>query len=154
MCSAILAFQPSGSLWFYTLYLMAGLSDMLDGFIARKTGTETEKGAKLDSIADLVFLAVCLFKLLPVMIIPMWIWIWVGAIAAVRIGNLIVGTIRRKRLIMLHIWENKLTGCLLFLLPFILLFMDLTVPAILVCAAASVAAVREGCCIWRERSHY
>lgn len=154
MCSAALIFQGPGSIWFYILYLTAGLSDMLDGFIARKTKTETETGAKLDSIADLFFLVICLFKLIPVMEVPKWIWIWAGVIAVARIGNLVLGVIRGKRLVMLHIWENKLTGCMLFLLPLIMPFLDLNVPAILVCTAASAATVRESCCIWRERGYY
>ncbi len=40
---------------------------MIDGTVARKTGTESEFGSKLDSTADLMFVTVCLLKLLPVL---------------------------------------------------------------------------------------
>ena len=38
---------------------------MIDGAVARKTGTDSEFGAKLDTIADIVFTAVCMIKILP-----------------------------------------------------------------------------------------
>ena len=38
---------------FFALYAFAGVTDMVDGTVARRTGTESEFGAKLDSIADL-----------------------------------------------------------------------------------------------------
>ena len=39
---------------FWVLYLIAGLTDMLDGFLARRWGVESKFGARLDSLADLV----------------------------------------------------------------------------------------------------
>ena len=47
LCSAALLFCPAFSLSFYILYLAAGLSDMIDGSVARNTGTASEFGAKL-----------------------------------------------------------------------------------------------------------
>ena len=65
LCSAALLLCPVFSLSFFFLYLAAGLTDMIDGLVARKTGTVTEFGAKLDTAADFVLVAVCLWKLLP-----------------------------------------------------------------------------------------
>lgn len=152
LCSLALLFPKPWSPAFIVLYLAGGLSDMLDGYVARKTGTESDTGAKLDSLADLLFLTVCLIKLLPVMKIPAWLWIWMGIIAAVRIGNLFIGYLREKRLLMLHIRENRITGCLLFLLPLALPFTGLTIPAVIVCTAASAATAREGWCIIKKRA--
>ena len=61
----VLLFCPVFSPAFYALY-----SDMLDGFVARKTDTVSTLGARLDTIADFVFVVVCLIKLLPVLHIP------------------------------------------------------------------------------------
>ena len=58
---------------FYALYTVAGFSDMIDGAVARKTDTVSELGSKLDTIADIVFVAVCLVKLLPVLDVPVWL---------------------------------------------------------------------------------
>ena len=51
---------------FYSFYIVAGVSDMIDGIVARNTGTASEFGSKLDTVADIVFVAVCLIKMLPV----------------------------------------------------------------------------------------
>ena len=53
-----LLFSPVFSPIFYGLYLVAGLSDMADGIIARKTNSVSEFGSRFDSIADFVFAAV------------------------------------------------------------------------------------------------
>ena len=39
---------------FYVLYLIAGVSDMIDGTIARRTNTVSEFGARFDTAADLM----------------------------------------------------------------------------------------------------
>ena len=75
--SIVLLFCPVFSPVFYVFYIAAGLSDMLDGFMARKTDTASELGARLDTIADFVFVAVCLIKLLPVLSIPAWLYGWI-----------------------------------------------------------------------------
>ena len=79
--SIVLLFCPVFSPAFYVFYIMAGLSDMLDGFVARKTNTVSRFGAKLDTIADYMFVAICLIKLLPVLSIPAWLYGWIGIIA-------------------------------------------------------------------------
>ena len=46
------------SLEFYITYLLCGLSDMIDGTIARKTNSASEFGSKLDTVADIIFVIV------------------------------------------------------------------------------------------------
>ena len=87
----VLLFCPVFSPGFYVLYIAAGLSDVLDGFAARKTNTASEFGARLDTAADLVFVLVCLVKLLPVLRIPPWLYVWIGIIALIKIVNIISG---------------------------------------------------------------
>ena len=45
-------------------YLIAGLTDMLDGILARRWGVESKFGARLDSLADFVFVLAVGYKLL------------------------------------------------------------------------------------------
>ena len=142
--SLLLLFFPALSPGFYGLYLAAGLSDMLDGFVARRTNSASPLGAKLDSMADIVFLAVCLIKLLPVLALPVWLWVWVGLIALLRLVNVVSGFVRRKKLVLLHTRANKLTGALLFLLPLSLGFLNIAYTAVPLCALASFAAIQEG----------
>jgi CDP-diacylglycerol--glycerol-3-phosphate 3-phosphatidyltransferase len=144
LISIALLFFPVFSPVFYALYLIAGITDMIDGMVARKTRTISEFGARLDSIADIVFVAVCLAKLVPVISIPVWLYIWIGIIALIRIINIVSGFVIQKRLVMLHTVMNKVTGLLLFLLPLTLYFVEIKYTAIPVCAVATFAAIQEG----------
>ena len=46
---------------------------MADGIIARKTKSVSEFGARLDTVADSVFVAACFVKILPLMQFPTWL---------------------------------------------------------------------------------
>ena len=144
VCSIVLLFCPVFSPAFYTLYVTAGLSDMLDGAVARKTGTVSEFGSKFDTAADFVLVAVCLIKLIPVIHVPTWLIIWIVVIAAIKAINLISGYVIRKELVVLHTVMNKVTGILLFVLPLTLTFIDLKYSGAFVSAAATFAAIQEG----------
>ena len=123
--SILLLFFPVFSLVFYIIYLFCGFSDMIDGTIARKTNSTSEFGAKMDTVADLVFVAVSLIKILPTIHISGWLWIWVSAIAIIKLGNIIWGYVSKKQFIALHTIMNKVTGLLLFLLPLTIPFLEL-----------------------------
>ncbi len=142
--SVALLFCPALSPVFFVLYIAAGISDMIDGAVARKTGTVSAFGARLDTVADIVLVAVCLFKLLPVLDVPVWLCIWIAVIAVIKAANIAVGYLRQKRLISVHSVLNKLTGGLLFAFPLTLAFIDVRYGAAVVCAVATVAAVHEG----------
>ena len=142
--SIVLLFCPVFSPAFYVFYIMAGLSDMLDGFVARKTNTVSRFGAKLDTIADYMFVAICLIKLLPVLSIPSWLYGWIGIIALIKVVNIISGFAVQKKFVAVHSVMNKATGALLFLLPLTIPFLSLKYSAIVVCALATFAAIQEG----------
>ena len=144
VCSIALLFFPVFSPAFYALYLTAGLSDMVDGWIARKTHTASELGAKLDTIADIVFFIVCLVKLLTVLNIPVWIYVWIGIIALIKIINIISGFVVQKRFVSVHSIMNKTTGLLLFIFPLTISFIDLKYTSAVVCIFATFAAIQEG----------
>ena len=142
--SAALLFCPPLSPAFYALYLAAGFSDMLDGAVARKTGTVSELGSRLDTIADIVFTAVCLIRLLPVLEVPAWLYTWIAVIAVIKLLNIAAGYLKQKRFPAVHSGINKVTGGLLFLFPLTLTWIDLRYSAAAVCAVAAIAAVHEG----------
>ena len=143
-CSIALLFCQPLSPSFIVLYLAAGLTDMIDGAVARRTNTASEFGAKLDTAADFVLVAVCLWKLLPMLSVPLWLWLWIGGIALIKAVTLLSGYIFQKRFVAMHTVMNKVTGMLLFVLPLSLPIVDLTYSAPIVCAAATFAAVQEG----------
>ena len=117
---------------------------MIDGTVARKTGTASEFGSRLDTIADVVFVAVCLIKLIPVLNIPSWLFIWITIVALIKMINVIFGYVMYKRFVAVHTVMNKVTGIFLFILPLILKIIDLRYSGAFVCAAASFAAIQEG----------
>ena len=141
--SILLLFFPAFSLEFYITYLLCGFSDMIDGTIARKTNSTSKFGSQLDTIADLIFVAASLFKLLPAIHIPRWLWIWGGVIAVIKISSILWGYISKKQFISLHTIMNKVTGLLLFLLPLIISFMEWKYVAIAVCSVATFSAIQE-----------
>ena len=149
--SILLLFFPAFSVAFYIIYLFCGFSDMIDGTIARKTNNTSKFGSQLDTIADLIFIVVSMIKLLPVIHIPRWLWIWGIVIAIIKIGNIILGYISEKQFISLHTIMNKITGLLLFPLPLTVSFVELKYTAIVVCSVATFSAIQEGCYIRKGR---
>ena len=117
---------------------------MVDGTIARKMGAVSQFGARLDTVADFVFLLVCGVKILPLMHIPLWLWVWVITVAVVKILNVAISFVRRKKLISIHSVLNKITGLALFLLPLTLTFAEPIYSVAGVCLLATVAAMQEG----------
>ena len=144
LCSILLMFFPVYSLGFYILYLICGFSDMIDGTVARKTNSASEFGSRLDTVADSMFVVVCLIKLLPEMNLSIWLWIWIAVIAVIKIFNIIAGFIYKKKLIAEHTIMNKITGFLLFCYPLTVFFIEINYSAILICTIATFAAVQEG----------
>ena len=140
----VLLFCPAFSPAFYALYIAAGLSDMLDGFVARKTDTVSKLGARLDTIADLVLVVVCLIKLLPILSLPAWLYGWIGIIALIKVVNIIFGFVVQRKFVAIHSVMNRATGALLFLLLLTIPAVPLKTSAIVVCAAATFSAVQEG----------
>ena len=127
---------------FWTLYVFCGISDMIDGWLARKLQAESKTGSVLDSIADLSFVACCAIKLLPILSIPSWLWIWAGIIVIIKIVNLISSLIIFKKFYLPHTITNKLTGFLLFLtVPTISWCI---IPIAIVAIISTFAAIQEG----------
>ena len=144
VCSIALLYCPVFSSVFYTLYIIAGISDAADGAAARKTGTVSEFGSKLDTAADFVLVVVCLIKLIPVIHVPAWLITWIIVIAVIKLINLISGYVLQKEIIVLHTVMDKVTGILLFVLPLTLTVIDLRYSGAVVSAAATFAAIQEG----------
>lgn len=138
----LLVFKPD-SYPFAVFYLLCGVTDMLDGFIARKLHTESEKGAKLDSIADLIFTVVYAVRILPFLSVPYWIWIWTAIIAVIKTAGIVIAGRKAKKLSVEHSFGNKLTRLLLFLLPLSVYIADVKYTAAVVCVAATVTAIGE-----------
>ena len=147
VCALALIFCPTFSSWFYVLYIVGGVSDVLDGVVARQFGTETKLGARLDTIADIAFVLVVLIKIIRAVHIPLWLMIWIACIAAIKCLNIISGFVRYKRFISEHTVMNKICGVLLFAIPLCIgesLWLPVAALIILACGVATFSAVQEG----------
>lgn len=143
VCSICLLSCPVFSGTFYILYLLCGITDMVDGTIARRTGTVSELGARLDTVADIVFVAVCSVKILPLIQLPAWLWVWVAVIATIKTGNVVWGLICNKKLVSLHTPLNRVTGFSLFLFPLTLGSIAPMYSSVPLCSLATVSAINE-----------
>ena len=152
LCSIVLLFFPVFSPSFFSLYIVAGVSDMIDGTVARKTGTAGAFGSKLDTAADSVLASVCLIKLIPVLDIPSWLLIWITIVALIKMINIISGYVMYREFVAVHTVMNKVTGILLFILPLTLTVIDLQYSGAFVSAVATFAAIQEGHCIRAGKS--
>lgn len=117
---------------------------MIDGTMARKTGSASEFGAKFDTVADFIFIVICLIKLIPVLNLQKWMCIWIAVIAIIKVTNIVSGFAMHKKLVSVHSFMNKTTGMILFLLPLTLKIIALKYSVLAVLMVATFAAVQEG----------
>ena len=129
---------------FWVLYLIAGLTDMLDGFLARRWDVESKFGARLDSLADFVFVLAVGYKLFPWLKLPATLWMMIGLIALEKIINAICSYVVRHRIEYLHTKANKLTGLLLFIGMMAIGQQYFILVAWMIACIALFAAIQEG----------
>lgn len=149
-----LLFIPLSSAWFYILYLFCGLTDMIDGAIARKIGSVSEFGARLDTAADFIFMFVCSIKILPLIHISIWLWVWIILVALIKVLNIAVVFIRKKKLISIHSVFNKTTGFALYLLPLLQTFFEADYSVATICVLATIAGLQEVYFIVKQQEIY
>ena len=147
VCALALIFCPPFSVWFYLFCTVGGISDVLDGILARHLGKETKFGAQFDTIADTLFIGIVILKTVRAIPVPLWSIIWIVCIAVMKIINMISGFVIYKRFVCEHTVMNKLCGVLLFAFPLCLGLLShkaVTGMIALLCAIATVAAIQEG----------
>ncbi len=140
----VLVFLYGSPAAFFAVYLVCAATDVLDGYIARRTHTQSSVGARLDSVADVMLFTVNFVG---------WLY-WAGdaimrfmLLAAVvillRLVSVVVGAVRFHALILVHTLLNKAAGALVIIaLPFYLVVRDVLLlwP---VCILALLSALEE-----------
>jgi Phosphatidylglycerophosphate synthase len=127
---------------FWIIYALCGISDIADGWLARKLNCVTKSGALLDSLADICFVACCAWRLLPILELPQWLWLWAGVIVVIKVVNQLSALVMYGHCSFPHTLANKVTGCLLFIaVP--MTFVSI-IPISIVAAIATFAAIQEG----------
>lgn len=134
-----LLFTKLFSTWFFVIYSLCGLTDVLDGFLARKWRAASRLGSVLDTVADFAFYAAMIRFIAPYLwsFLPVPFWI---AVAAVLIGRIIFYAffaIKFEKFSASHTYLNKITSFLLFTVPYFVYFT----PPIYICSVVCVFAV-------------
>lgn len=141
--AAVLLFLEPFSVEFYVVLVLSSLTDVFDGYIARERHCETLFGAKLDSAADLVLIFAVLSRLFSENLISGWMFIWISAIALVKVTTAVFGFVKYHSLSFLHTFLNKAAGVSLMLFPFLLFVFGMEITAAICCTICSFAAVEE-----------
>ena len=138
---ALLLSNVSSSL-FLVLYIVCGISDIADGWLARKIKCCTRTGALLDSLADFCFVACCAWKLVPIFELPQWLWLWAGVIVAIKVVNQLSALVKYGHCCFPHTLANKVTGFLLFIA--VPMTFCTVIPITIVASVATIAAIQAG----------
>lgn len=146
---------PVFSARFYVLYLLGGLSDAIDGMVARKLGQASDFGAKLDTIADFIFAIAVFVKIAGVVHVPAWLMAWVVLIIVIKIMNVIAGLLKQGKFVTVHSTLNKVCGGIIFLLPLILgggfSWQKKAAAAVFASLIATAAAIAESIVIMNQK---
>lgn len=141
--SLLLFFTKPLSYLFFIIYLICSISDVLDGYVARKYNLVTDFGAKLDSIADMTMFLSLIIVLLPVLNFTLEIYVLILIIVILKIASAIYCYIKFEKLSTIHSYLNKITGLLIILIPILLISAPSENLIAIICIIATIAAIEE-----------
>ena len=150
----VMAFSKVTGNIFKVAYIYAGLSDVLDGFAARKLHIESEFGKKLDSISDLFFYTTMMIKIWPYLTkyLPWQIWGMIWTTFGFRVALYFYVSLAHNRFLSNHTYLNKATGFLLFFVPFMIETTFFVNYSTLVVSVALIAVIYEMTIVIKKRS--
>jgi CDP-diacylglycerol--glycerol-3-phosphate 3-phosphatidyltransferase len=140
--SVLLIFTIDREWIFVFIFLLCGITDILDGFLARKLQLQSAFGARLDSLADLLLFGAMLVSVLITAGEAMKdFYPFLAVIVGIRLLNLLIAGIKYHCFLILHTWGNKLTGILAyaFVCFYVILKWDGILYTVLTIAALSAA---------------
>ena len=143
ICSFLLIFSKTYSELFWVIYVYCGVSDVLDGYIARLTKSNSDFGAKIDSISDLFFIVALTISFSSELLFTLSIYFFIGVIILVKCINYLLGYIKYNTFYALHTYLNKLTGVYIFFIPALFLFINIYIVELVLCILASCAVIEE-----------
>lgn len=140
-----LFFTPPLSAVFFVVYTLSGISDVLDGFAARRLGAVSEFGSRLDSTADIIFYLAMITRLFPVLFaaLPLFIWICTGIFTAVRITAYLTAALKFGQFASLHTYLNKVSTLSVFFVPYLINTSFLTPFCAAVCTLGIASSLEE-----------
>jgi len=141
--SIAMLFFKAFSAPFTVLYIIAGLTDVLDGFIARRTKTESDFGSRLDTVADIIFFGVVLYRIIPILKLSVIFYIWLAIIALIKILSIFFGLTKLNKFVSHHSILNKIAGVILYFFPLFYFVFKTKLIIIIVLIISLLASVTE-----------
>lgn len=118
---AIIFLEPF-SLPFFIVYGICGMSDFIDGYLARKLDVSSHLGSILDSVGDLIFLGVMGAKVIPYLInvyhLALWNWIIILIPFVLQMSAYVICAFKFKKFSAVHTYMNKVLSASIFFYPF------------------------------------
>lgn len=107
--------------WAFALLIVAGVTDWLDGAVARWTGQFSRIGTLLDPLADRLYIAATLIGLAVRSIVPWWLVVLLALRDVMLLA--LLPTLRRRGMLAMPVTllGKAATFCLLWGFPFLLL---------------------------------
>lgn len=103
---------------FIAIYVVCGVTDLLDGPVARKFESTSAVGAILDTVGDAITYMALVKILLVKHMIPSWIVYWMFGVLALHILAGLVSLKKVKKFYVVHSLFGKILGGSIFVLPF------------------------------------
>ena len=128
---------------FMIIYVVAGVTDMIDGPIARRFNVTSQFGAALDGGADFLMILVVVFRILPLIELPIWVIIWIFIVIGMKVMGVVIGYFRHKQLIFMHTYIGKFFVFSLFLFPVFYLFMNVVLLLTVLLILATIVMVED-----------
>ena len=114
----VVFFSPASKIWALVIFLTAGATDVVDGFLARRNNWITDLGKILDPFADKLMQCTVLICLCIESVVPLWFLLIFFAKEAL---TLLLGfiAIRRRSVVVVSKWYGKASVCLFYLTIFV-----------------------------------
>jgi len=132
---------------FLAAYAVAGIADVLDGFLARRFRWESKLGAKMDSIGDTIFL-ICAISTV-IWCLPLkfewYVFAALGVLVAIRVANALFTRVKFKQWGFVHNLFVKYSSVpIFFLLPLFMFKGEvLNIPLTAMICLVILASVEE-----------
>lgn len=137
----ILFFCNEISTLFLIVYVLCGFTDLIDGPIARKTGSSSTLGATLDTVGDVATYLALTRVLARNKLVPNWIFVWIISAGVLFGVCAIVSKARFNKFYLPHTYLGKIFGAFVFVLPIMMQFMPGEIWMSVICTIASLHVV-------------
>lgn len=126
----LLLFFKKISVLFIIVYTIAEITDMVDGTIARKTNSCSQRGAVLDSIADLLLDASIIKMVFAHKIMSKELTIWLAFCLIIGALSPIISFFKHKKVFFIHSISCKIFVGIILIAPFAIYFgfFDIYIP--------------------------